>query len=73
MLWKLFQFIYSFGLFLEALTLQLLRVTRIQIPLTISLLHYGYKNIENDHQIKELLIFRYILIVSTFGNVGRRV
>lgn len=40
MLWKLFQFIYSFGLFLEALTLQLLRVTRIQISLTISLLNH---------------------------------
>ena len=35
--------------------------------------HSGHENKINDHQLKKLLIFKQILLVSTFGNVQRTV
>ena len=35
--------------------------------------HYGHENKRNDLQLKKLVIFKQILLVSTFGNVKRTV
>ena len=46
------------------------RVINILFLLTISpwIVHWGYENKGNDHQLKKLLINKQILLVGTLGN-----